>query len=468
MLFRRARGGLVWSSAVGIGAIVAAVGWPYPATALSSRTSAAKLLPLVAAGSVDVNGLPVADAQVTVFAEPTDEELDRHADGKSIMPLAQLVTGQNGKFEVRKSLDLPVGYRSSTETVNVLVLVERGDQSITWRFSVTADESPSDAPGSYVATTEATPASGLTKSGFLVPLSTYDLGLSTVKDGADGQFFGADSTGSARGKARSAKAITVARGGRENSLRRFAARFLAAGASRQRAILAPTTSPMVKPGHKRSMSALLSDPVDPVDPVDPTDPVDPLICHNEWTNKWKRNVSTNFMNVYAASGMSASLSQGTGGSSAFSLGIVLAKADGTLSTGGTVSKTWDTDVEQDGIVDAHVFNGTNYREQTVGCTSSRTWRPYSLYDMFTDFTYAKHVNNANCARKIAPVKWSTQQSRSMTITDGVSFPGWEVSAQSGFSTSQKITYNFTRNGYICGNSSEGPLQSSRLDSRPSE
>jgi hypothetical protein len=119
-------------------------------------------------------------------------------------------------------------------------------------------------------------------------------------------------------------------------------------------------------------------------------------------------------------------------------------------------------VSQSGVADSTVSNRVNYRQQTVSCVGGSTWWQYSLYDMLTDFSYSGHVNYATCSPRSAGTAWATSTAKNTTWSAGVSFPGIGASAQSGYGTSQQMTYHFTSSGSICGNSTSGPLSSSQV------
>jgi hypothetical protein len=61
--------------------------------------------------------------------------------------------------------------------------------------------------------------------------------------------------------------------------------------------------------------------------------------------------------------------------------------------------------------------------------------------------------------------WDTGSATAATLGGGVQFPGLNLSTQTGFGSSQDMTFHFNVAGKICGNSAEGPLQSSRVDTR---
>jgi hypothetical protein len=157
-----------------------------------------------------------------------------------------------------------------------------------------------------------------------------------------------------------------------------------------------------------------------------------------------------------------------------------AGADGTfdhLAGGGKLSLTESSSTtvaaSTSGLVNTRVADRANYRDFAMWCqghlTKWRQRRPVSVYDyldsdLFTTFTHTYYYSS--CGAKQAPSHWITGGEHSAAIGGGVDIGPINVSAQAGFNDDTELRFDWNKDGYICGNSLYGPLQSSKVDSSP--
>ena len=110
----------------------------------------------------------------------------------------------------------------------------------------------------------------------------------------------------------------------------------------------------------------------------------------------------------------------------------------------------------------------NYRDHELLCHVGNKYLriPVGFYDLMTnDYTYTGIVHYAYCSTKVAGTSWSTGSAKDASFSGGVSVGPISLSAQSGYGSSQDITYTYAHSGHICGNNSAGPLSSSLVDSQ---
>jgi hypothetical protein len=112
-----------------------------------------------------------------------------------------------------------------------------------------------------------------------------------------------------------------------------------------------------------------------------------------------------------------------------------------------------------------IYNRVNYRDYKYSCPRTHIQRePYSIFDLLTlDGGPAPMKWFFVCGQHPAGQPWSTGNATDATIGGGVSLGPINVSAQSGFGTSVELTYNFHVRGEVCGNSPDGPAQSSIVE-----
>ena len=69
----------------------------------------------------------------------------------------------------------------------------------------------------------------------------------------------------------------------------------------------------------------------------------------------------------------------------------------------------------------------------------------------------------NCASHASGTVWNTGSAKTVTYGTGVTLSIISLSAQSGYSTSVNLQCKFNKAGEICGNSTQGPAESSAVE-----
>lgn len=387
---------------------------------------------VVAAGVVQFDGSPVAGASVAALAEPGSAALSAAGHtGMPPVPLGEATTGANGGFVVTGALtSLPLGYTNSDRGVNIDVVATNGARSITWMYTLYAATGRAGVMESVRATN--LPSTGKLSDGRIAPLTHFDLGNGHAWDIGDDPAHWIGPNGREIGVAGRDAAARVAVEG-PSRMTAYAHAYLQADVLMRQRMLRATTA------------------------ARPTVP--DLTCTIYRTNSWRTNVQEHYMNVYSVSGIPVTVTEGTSSSSTHTMGVA-ALSGSSLSASGTNSVTFAIGSSQAGVADSTVNNRVNYRLWVNTCDPKSYWKPYSLYDFLTDWSYAGHVNYSHCSPKAAGNDWFTSTAADATYSAGVSFPGLSLSAQSGYSSSQRLDYNFNVAGMICGSNIQGPAQSS--------
>jgi hypothetical protein len=357
---------------------------------------------VLTSGTVTNGGRPVAHATVAVFAAPTSAALVAAGErGRRLLPLGSASTSSAGRFTVTGSLDrLPDSYRGPAG-VDLQIVVSDTTHSVTWVRTLT---------GSQAGRSERL---------------DVDLARGVVAGG-------------------SGPAGLVAVADPPTGLLAYAREYLAADAASRTRLL----------GAVRPLTADASSR--------PGVP-DPAGCGLVyWLASMKTNVQEHYVNVYSFSGAPVTLTEGVSNASTQTLGVAVQSSGGSLSLGGTQSITFSVEASQSGLWDEAVSNRVNYRQQGVTCQTMTYWRPYSLYDFITDLSPLPHANFAYCQYHASGYSFATSSATNVTYSAGVTLPGLSLSAQSGYGTSQRLTYSFHTAGYLCGNAQSGPASSSQV------
>jgi len=173
-----------------------------------------------------------------------------------------------------------------------------------------------------------------------------------------------------------------------------------------------------------------------------------------------------FAKTYSISSIPVTVTEGTNGSTTHTLGIALVSSGGGLSAAGTQTISTAHSGNQPGAVDANVGNRVNYQQTAILCYPSLTyWKPYSIADLLTVYTYAGHVDYATCYPHGKGSAWTTLTATNATFAYGVALTGISLSAQSGYGTSVLLTYNFNVAGQMCGSTVNGPTDSPLVSAR---
>lgn len=180
---------------------------------------------------------------------------------------------------------------------------------------------------------------------------------------------------------------------------------------------------------------------------------------------WRNNRPESFVNVYGWSGAKAELIQGSGTSHTMGIGF---NYDGNGWGANGTSKVEITTTDQrtqPNVVDATARNRVNYRDFKNPCNDVLT-KPVEIAALMptSDFLYAPHKDfNTVCANYTGGT-YTKAQGTNATFSAGVDVGPISVSAQSGYNTDTKITWNFTAASKLCGNTSS-LISSSQLSAR---
>lgn len=150
------------------------------------------------------------------------------------------------------------------------------------------------------------------------------------------------------------------------------------------------------------------------------------------------------------------------------LGVAVASS-GKWSSSGTKKISTSAGATVKNVVDAQALNKVNYRDYGNTCyPSTSVWRrPLSFYALIPgrEFRYAGHVKYKYCNPYAPGQSLWKKHGRNTTYSAGVDAGPINVSAQSGWNTETKISWDITKNTQICGSSSKGWVQSASLDAR---
>lgn len=182
-----------------------------------------------------------------------------------------------------------------------------------------------------------------------------------------------------------------------------------------------------------------------------------------------------FMNVNAWAGAKGRVVESS--SSTHTLGIgVTADGFSTLKAGGTVtmalSSNNETSVTVRGLVNQSVGNKVNDRDFSLVCplgpTGDGRRRPVSNYS-FLDGSLQHGISHtyyfSSCQALRANETFRTTTAHQATMGHGFDLGPINVSAQSGFGTSVRLSFVATKDGWVCGSNEAGPVNSGQLDSR---
>ncbi len=182
-----------------------------------------------------------------------------------------------------------------------------------------------------------------------------------------------------------------------------------------------------------------------------------------------------FMNVNSWTGAKGRVAESS--SSTHTLGIgVTSDGFSTLKAGGTVtvalSSNSETTVSASGLVDQSLGNKVNDRDFSLVCplgpTGDGRRRPVSTY-MFLDGSLQHGISHtyyfSSCGQLKAGQTFHTTTAHQATIAHGFDLGPINVSAQSGFGNSVQLSFTATKDGFVCGSSDAGPVNSGKLDSR---
>ena len=82
-----------------------------------------------------------------------------------------------------------------------------------------------------------------------------------------------------------------------------------------------------------------------------------------------------------------------------------------------------------------------------------------------DYASATHQNYSTCDPGYAGHEYHRTSSKNGEFSGGVSVPGANLSAQSGFTSTQEVHHKFSRSGHICGSGGEPWGSAARVSTR---
>ena len=350
--------------------------------------------------------------QYAVYAWPSPDRLAQLGNGGRVdMSLIQSGSLSGGGFSVRMDpAHMPQGVIAGNGHVDLRVVVTDGDREAAWDTSVSSQNGRWNTTRAHTAR-----LTGVDQVTLNLASETAEL-ASDPRDKQIGQ--GATSVGAARkagGQLKgSEKTLTVKRAG--------------SGYFRRSGIVnAPTETCVTSAG------------------------------------TWHYGLREHFAKVFGWSGAKGTMDFDTGSSHTLGVGV---DGGSGFRQSGTASIATSSGATVTGIADANVLNRVNYRDYISSCGYT-TRKPMGFYAILPsgDFTYAGDTNYTTGCSYYYPggTPWKSSVTN-YTYSAGVDIGPVNVSAQSGWNTATKMTYNVTSRSKICGSSSAGWLSSSGASS----
>lgn len=181
-----------------------------------------------------------------------------------------------------------------------------------------------------------------------------------------------------------------------------------------------------------------------------------------------------FATIYGDGGVKGRIVQSTSSSHTLGIGVKY-PGDTGFSASGTATKTSGFGYDSSyNVVDAAVQNKVYYRDYKQGCTTgtgatytSQYEKPDGFYQAGPYYKYAGHTNYTTCATGHAGHSYWRSSSKNGQFSGGVELPGANLSAQSGYSSSQEVAYQFTKQGKLCGSGGKPWGSAPRMSARTS-
>ena len=188
------------------------------------------------------------------------------------------------------------------------------------------------------------------------------------------------------------------------------------------------------------------------------------------TGNWKYGVYEAFANVWAGSRSPVTLHQAY--RSSHTLGMAFKNTSGKWSQSGTYSyeQEFSGSGDKAGLIDRKVYNQVNYAEFRCGQLYSNAllgyaWLPQSIYAIASKANYiSPHPRWSACSAYSNGDKMIKSAGTNITYGGGVGFGPITLSAQAGWSADTSLTWNFTGNSWLCGNTSSGWVSSPQAES----
>jgi hypothetical protein len=383
------------------------------AEALASPSTSRTVGSSAASGVVTNNGRVEAGADVVLLAWPSQKVLDRVGEGGTA-PLhvaGTASTDDNGRFSIDVDpARLPAWTKDRKGLVDLEVQVANDSRQLYFSYTVVAVPSRQRAGA---GTSWAALASASASRRLAAPNLRFDLGRATAWDVANNPATWLDGRGKPYGKARGEQAAKVA-----------------------------VTK---RTGRMASLMRRLDDCQATVGPLIP-------------------NLKEHFLNVYAWWGAKGKVTQSAGVDHTLGVGVK-ASGSSSWSAAGTNTESFSASASQANVVNSSAWNRVNYRDYGNTCSVLTYRRPVGFYDLLSnDWAPVSHPRfTASCATKLKGADWDTGSARNRTYGTGMDIGPISVSAQSGYTAQMNLHFDFDRKSRICGNSDEGLVHSSEVE-----
>lgn len=366
-----------------------------------------------------VDGGTPATGAVTVIAWPTAQELLKLGKGEqaNAVVVQHLQTARDGLFTVR--LDptvLPRGYVTERGQVDLELVMTAGTRQAAWFTSAT--QRP--AEGSSLAAAHQSAGVWTTAHSSLDGILRFDLASGTSNFDTN----------------RSAKDST-----------------------NQLAVTSTAPSEYLRKNRKldeRGLSRAVRAPRTSATPAD--------ICVVT-ADKTYYNITEEFATVFAWSGAKGTVDFNTG--SDHTLGIAVESSNGWKQSG-TAGISTSAGATVTGLVNKVAVNKVNYRDYYNSCTPYTYRKPISFYSLLPSASFASTSSykfSGGCSTYLAGASIWKKQGTNVTYSAGVPLGVAYVSAQSGWNTETKMTWNITARTKVCGSKSSGWVDSPEVDAR---
>lgn len=189
---------------------------------------------------------------------------------------------------------------------------------------------------------------------------------------------------------------------------------------------------------------------------------DQWVCKNKKVQTY--NKSERFQKVYAWSGVRAEHTQTVGTSHTMGVGVHVGSGPWKAGHKVKIKKTQASESVEPARRHA-LYNAATYQRIKQDCptwpglpsdptlvweTRSQTVKPTAITKFHSKQTKIAPVKwDATCQKKIPGSHVTYSNSKSLTEEKGVSFPGIELSAQSGFTSKTTIAYHIDKTSYMC-------------------
>lgn len=420
------------ATAVGLTALTAPASTGWAARGVSDHPDASTVI----SGFISDNGAPLGKASVLVWAWP-DQRTRGHlkkGDSLRLYPVGAALTSSDGAFRVDAAPgSLPKSVTSRHGIVNFELDAVDGDRTLTYRFSARAAGGRSGSARRWR------------------PLPTP----SAAMKGAPATFRGDIGSRLAWISTDSPQTWVDDRGKLVSHRDAAEAERASVGPSTQRyaAMAADLRSYVAERGASAIGNADFGRVFAHRAP-----------CHITLTGTVLNKVE-HFVNIETMPGIPETITEEGGATHTLGVGINVG-GDG-WSAGGTASITRTSDSEVD-VTDNNPHTETNlvdYQNFTNQCAGRLEKDPWKFADMLTSDGHAIAATwyTASCGNHSAGTNWNTSDATAITFAGGVDLGVVNVSAQSGYKTSENLHYHFNTDGEVCGNNVEGPLSSSGVE-----